>query len=121
MLGREADDQLAVNDNWRAGRHDQTAIRVLRECRETPLNLARLASVDCTHSQAEKRPNGLGRTKLAASRGKARVPNNRCAGNERRDLLKQFQQLTPETVFECAEAGRVAARLAQAGDESAAD
>src|SRR5262245_33583141 len=119
MLGREADDQLTMNDDRRASRHDQAAIRDLRESREGPLDLARIARIDCTHSHAEKRPNGLGRAKLSASGGKAGVPNDRGTGDERRELLEQFEQLPPETVFERAEAGRVTARLVQAGDEPA--
>jgi LTXXQ motif family protein len=46
MPGRQRDDQVAMNRCQRAPRHDQTAIRGLRKCRDGALDLGRVAHVE---------------------------------------------------------------------------
>jgi hypothetical protein len=45
-LGRNRDDQFAMNQRERAGRHDETTVRRTREGGDAALDLPNIADVD---------------------------------------------------------------------------
>jgi hypothetical protein len=120
VLGRQRDDQVAMNERQRARGHDQTAIRGAREGRDGALDLAGVAH-DRNYFHAERRRYGLDCGELADPGSHGGIPNDCRSRHARRNLLEQLQPFSAQAVFEQKEAGGVATRARQAVDEAGAD
>jgi hypothetical protein len=67
--GRQRDKQIAMNPRQSACRHNQTAIRLARECGDGALDLASVTHIDRGHLHPDRWRDGLDDTQLAAPRG----------------------------------------------------
>src|SRR5262249_29434433 len=101
------DNQLAVDDRGRRGRHDQAAVRCARKRSNSPGNLVRIADIDRTDLDAEGGRGGLNDAVLARTRRYGGVSEDRDAPYAGRDQLEQFEPFAADAVFEIHEAGDV--------------
>ena len=118
---RKRDDQIATVLRRGARRHDQAAIRSVRECRDGALGLAGVAHVDRAYFHSERRRHSLDEVKLAGSGAKGSIPEDRRSRHARRDLFEQLQPFSADAVFEIHKSGGVAVRPRQAADKAGAD
>ena len=118
MPRREGDDQIAMNHRRWARRHDETAIRLARECRNRPVYLAWVTYIDRAHFQAKRRCHSLDHRKLADPGGRGGIAKHCRLRHARRDLLEQFQPFSAQAVVKHHKAGRVAAGPRQLLDKT---
>ena len=116
MLGRQSDDQVAMDRRPGTTEHNQAAVRPLRERGEGTLDLGGIAHVDGTHVHAEGRRQRLNYAEHARTNRDVGLTKDRSPRHTRRDLLEQLQPLSTDGVFEHGKAGGVAARPFQAFD-----
>ena len=121
MPSRQRNDQPAMKYRRRAPRHDQAAIRTLRERRDGALNLAGIAQVNWAHVYPDRRRHRLDYRELADTGGDVGIPEDQRSRYARCDFLEKFQPFPAQTVFELDETGGVAAWPRHALDEAGAD
>ena len=77
MLGRELDDETAMNQGCRLRKHNQAAIRRVCKCGDAALNLFASCTTDRTYLYPERRRRALDGAKLANPSGICRVSKHR--------------------------------------------
>ena len=91
-IAREPADQLAMNNGRRARRHDHAAVCV---CAKAVTALSISSTLRATIALT---PTPRNCPTACASGGEARVPNNRRAGDECRDLF-DYSTVTPQFII----------------------
>ena len=90
MLGRERDDQVAMNHRQRASRYDQATIRRASKGGNIALDVGCVAHVDRDDLDAERRCHGLDGGELTDPCTYRGITKNRRPRHARRHLLKQL-------------------------------
>src|SRR5262245_27463132 len=85
---RQLDGHIAMEKCRRATRHDQAAVRELRECGNGTLDIAGIARVDRAHLHPERWGRGLDRGELASPGRYVGISQERHSLYARRDLLE---------------------------------
>ena len=104
---RQRDDRFAMKRHQRVRRHDQAAIRSMRECSNRGLNFAGVARINRAQLHPKRRCHSLDRGKLAdtcGKRGGSKDPHSRHAG---RDLFEQFKPFCAHAIFKLGKSSRV--------------
>src|SRR3984893_10822275 len=117
MSGRKRDDQLAMNGRQPATRHDQAAVRGVRECGDGALDVAGIADVNRLHLHPQRRSHGLDHGELVDPLGYCRVAKDRCSRHTRRDLFEQLQKFRTHSVFDLCKTSGVAVVASLPGGE----
>ena len=121
MPSRQRNDQPAMKYRRRAPRHDQAAIRTLRERRDGALNLAGIARIDRAQLNAQRRRRGLDHAELGGPGRDGRFSKDHRPCHAGRNLLEQLQPFRSDAVFPHEKTGGIAARPCQAIDVARAD
>jgi hypothetical protein len=118
VLGRQRGNQFAANNRRRASCHDQAAVAEASKSRNGALHYGIVAHVDRDNLHAAGWRHGLYDSKLAGSCGYRGIPKDGRPSYVWRNLFKQFQPFSGQTVFKHQKAGCVAARPRQALDKA---
>src|SRR5262245_46785862 len=121
MLGREPNDQIAMDHRRWERQHDQTAIRLARECDNAALDFFRVPDANGTYVDTERWRRALDGAKLTDCGGIRRISQYCRSRHLRRDIFEQLQPFDGHAKFGRGEPGGVAARARQAIDNTCAD
>src|SRR3974377_1630468 len=99
-MGRERDDQIAIDYRfWRSG-NDQTTVWRLREGHDGALDLARVAHINRTQLHPQRRCHRLYDRVLTDPGAHSGVSKYCVARHAGRDLLEQLKPFSAEGVLE---------------------
>src|SRR5262245_48459802 len=121
MLGREPNDQIAMDHRRWERQHDQTAIRLARECDNAALDFFRVPDANGTYVDTERWRRALDGAKLTDCGGIRRISQHCRSRHLRRDIFEQLQPFDGHAKFGRGEPGGVAARARQAIDNTCPD
>src|SRR5262245_22298964 len=121
MLGREPDDQIAMDHRRWDRQYDQTAIRLARECDNAALDFFRVPDTNGTYVDTERWRRTLDGAKLTYCGGIRHISQHCRSRDLGRDLFEQLQPFDGHAKFGRGEAGGVAARVRQAIDNTCAN
>src|SRR5260370_29347064 len=99
MLGRELDDQVAMNHRHWQWQHDQAAIRLARECSDAALDFFRATHTDRTYLDPERWRRTLDGSKLTNCGGIRRISKHCSSRHCGRDLFEQLQPFDAHAKF----------------------
>src|SRR5262245_48415405 len=119
MLGRERDDQVAMDRSPGAAKHEQAAIRALRERRDGAFDLTGVAYVNGAQVHADRWRQRLDGAELAGTGRHRGIAQHRYSSDARRDLLEKLEPLSTDGIFVDGKAGGVSARPRLAVDVAA--
>src|SRR6516165_4102093 len=120
-MGRERDDQIAMDYRFWGSGKDQATVWRPGESHDGALDLARVAHINRTQLQSQRRRHRLYDRVLTDPGAHSGVPKDRCSRHAGRDLLEQLKPFSAEGVLECAKSSDVAARMCQGLDEPGAN
>src|SRR5450631_695438 len=118
MSSGQCDNKIVVRSYRCTGRHDKTAIRGTSECRDSALDLVRIAYAYRSNIHPNRGCNRLDHCKLADPGGCRGIPKDGYTLHIGRELFEQLQPFSTQAIFELHKAGGVAARSRQAFDEA---
>src|SRR5215813_6365324 len=121
VLSRQLDNYIARNRRLYGARHNQAAIRTLREYRDGALDLAGVTHADRADLHPERWRRGLDRAELGRPGCIGWILKERRSFYARCDLLEQPQPFRGNAVFIQHKTSSVAARPSEAIDQTGAD
>src|SRR3974377_1613157 len=104
-----------------AGRQDQSAVWSARELCDSALDVVGIAHAACAHADPKRRRHRLDDGELPDPGREDRIPKNRGPPYLWRNLLKEFEPLAAQRVFELHKARGVSARDGYAINVASAD
>src|SRR5215470_18276205 len=115
------DNCFAMSNRNGAWKHDKSTIRVAGKCSNALCNFGSIAHAGRYQPYAERWCGSLNGAQICSPCRIGRIKNHRNSVNTGRAFLKQLQPLPPDRKLEIGEAGDIALRPCQVGDEAGRD
>jgi len=115
------DNCFAMSNRNGAWKHDKSAIRVTGKCSNALCNFGSISHAGRYQPYAERWCGSLNRAQICSPCRIGRIKNHRNSVNTGRAFLKQLQPLPSDRKLEIGEAGDIALRPCQVGDEAGRD